>query len=1049
MEQYPQLGFGIMRLPTYNGQVNYEKAKEVLEEYMKGEFCYFDLHPAYMLNKAQDILREYIVKKYPREKYFVANKMPYYGFKCFGDYEEIFFQEMRACQLSYFDYYMLHAVTRDVYELHEKFGGFRFLKKIKNEGKAKRIGISFHDKPELLDEILIKYPELDFVQLQINFYDWNNSIICSKENYETARKHGKPIIVMEPIKGGSLANSIELNGGKILTSELVELSLQFVKQLPGIKVILSGMSEAEHVRENRKIIADKNREIDRKIYDDLRIRIDSMGQIPCTACKYCIRECPKNIAIPDIIKILNTYKVLSNGKTAFLGGSSSTYRGIVHKKGKASDCIKCGMCEHKCPQKLSIRKYMKEASSVFEVQNENFYTAERNAQILIYLMKIHGVKKIVLSPGATNITFSYSVQQDDFFEIYSAVDERSAAYMACGLAEESGEPVALNCTGATASRNYLPGLTEAFYRKLPILAITSSQPIGRIGHNVPQMIDRTTPLNDVAKASVVLKTIYCDEDEWECNVAANKALLELNHHGSGPVHVDLVTTFSDDFSVKNLPYTRVINRIEVKNNFPDMPMGRIGIFCGAHSKWTKELVELADKFCEKYNAVVLQDHTGNYHGKYGVLASLILTQETGSALNDFDLLIHIGNVSGAYLPLKARQVWRVNPDGKICDTFKKLRYVFEMEESDFFEGYVDKDPGRDYRESQTVEWNKEYEKVYSKLINLPFSNAWIAWMTAGKLPLGSVLHLGILNSLRNWNFFSTPDSVEVYSNTGGFGIDGCVSALIGASLSNPDKLYFGVVGDLAFFYDMNALGNRHIGSNLRLFVINNGCGTEFKNYFHFAAMFGDEADAYIAAKGHFGNKSLKLLRHYAEDSGFRYLCASTKEEYEEILPIIVEKSHTDKPLLIEIFTDNKDESEALKIINTLNGSKEQRDSAPVKAVVPKRFENMNQIDEVVLWGAGYCFSKNLAKVEQICKIKYVCDNNKELWGREIVPGIICISPEKLREMKHIFVVIMLENIQVAFKVMNQLLEMQIDNFDLVYNWLEYAHEMQFKDGDLE
>lgn len=182
-----------------------------------------------------------------------------------------------------------------------------------------------------------------------------------------------------------------------------------------------------------------------------------------------------------------------------------------------------------------------------------FYTSEVNTQMLIYLMKKHGVKKVVASPGTTNICFVASLQQDDFFEIYSSVDERSAAYMACGLAAECGEPVALSCTGATASRNYIPGLTEAFYRKLPVLAVTSTQHTGRIGQHVAQVIDRSNPLNDIVLTSVNIPTIHDEEDRWGYGIMLNKALLELTHRGGGPVHINLTTTYSDDFSVKRLP----------------------------------------------------------------------------------------------------------------------------------------------------------------------------------------------------------------------------------------------------------------------------------------------------------------------------------------------------------------------------------------------------------------------------------------------------------------------------------------------------------------
>ena len=181
---------------------------------------------------------------------------------------------------------------------------------------------------------------------------------------------------------------------------------------------------------------------------------------------------------------------------------------------------------------------------------EKCYTNEIHTQILIALLKAHGIRKVVASPGATNICFVASIQNDPYFEIYSSVDERSAAYIACGLSAESGEAVVLSCTGATASRNYIPALTEAFYRKLPILAITSTQRIERIGHNIPQVIDRRTPLNDIVKMSTQVSEINNEEDKWNCEITINKAILALKHHGGGPVHINLVTNYSSMYNTK-------------------------------------------------------------------------------------------------------------------------------------------------------------------------------------------------------------------------------------------------------------------------------------------------------------------------------------------------------------------------------------------------------------------------------------------------------------------------------------------------------------------
>lgn len=564
---------------------------------------------------------------------------------------------------------------------------------------------------------------------------------------------------------------------------------------------------------------------------------------------------------------------------------------------------------------------------------KNFYNDAEHIQILIALMKAHKIKRIVVSPGATNICLVASLQNDPYFEMYSSVDERSAAYIACGLAAETGEPVALSCTGATASRNYIPGLTEAFYRKLPILAITATQKIEKIGHNIPQVIDRSVGQKDIFKISVQINEINNEDDRWANEIKINKAILSLFYKGGGPAHINLTMDYSASYLTKELPKARVIKRIGYNDRLPALLGNKIGIFVGAHKKWNKFLIEEVETFCQKYNAIVFCDHTSNYKGKYKASSGLILTQEGYvSPCAQVDILIHLGDISGTYLNIYPKKVWRVNPDGELCDTFRTLEYIFEMEETNFFRKYNNmKVDGKE--NTFFLEWNKEYKDFYLENIEVPFSNVWIAQQTILKLPKNSVLHLGILNSLRTWNYFDIDDTIMVYSNTGGFGIDGCVSSLIGASLLEINKLFFGIIGDLTFFYDMNSVGNRHVGNNLRIMIVNNGRGTEFRNYGHLGSKFGDDADAYIAAAGHYGNKSNKLIKHYAEDLGFEYISASNKDEYLNKLDIFIDPKMRGKSVIFEVFTDSNDESEAIKIMKNIKVSKKTASKRLVKSIL--------------------------------------------------------------------------------------------------------------------
>lgn len=566
-----------------------------------------------------------------------------------------------------------------------------------------------------------------------------------------------------------------------------------------------------------------------------------------------------------------------------------------------------------------------------------FYTSERSIQILISLLKAHNVKKCVLSPGATNITLVGSLQQDPWFECYSSVDERSAAYIACGMAAESGEPVLLSCTGATASRNYLPGLTEAYYRKLPVLAVTSTQDISRIGHHIAQVIDRRAMQNDVVLLSEYIPVTDNDTKEWSNTVKINRALLELRHRGGGPVHLNVETTYSRDFSVRELPQARVIRRVMPQDVFPGIPQGRVAVMIGSHQKFTDAETQALDTFCAAHDAVVFGDHTSGYKGKYRMPIDLISSQEKDyTTLTEMNLLIHIGEVSGGYIGVRPRAVWRVNPDGELRDTYHKLTCVFEMEEQAFFKHYVDAAvPARhDYLDACWKALRETWAKVPAD--TLPFSNVWIAHETAHRIPAGSVLFLGILNTLRTWNYFDIPDTVYGYANTGGFGIDGYISSMIGASLVHPDKLYFCVAGDLSFFYDMNVVGNRHVGHNVRILLVNNGKGTEFRNYMHPGAAFGEEADQFIAAGGHYGNKSHQLVRHYAEDLGYEYLSANNKEEYLQQLDRFLTSEVTDRPMLFEVFTNNEDESEAIRMMRNLNVSAKGVLKEAVKGVVGEK-----------------------------------------------------------------------------------------------------------------
>lgn len=547
------------------------------------------------------------------------------------------------------------------------------------------------------------------------------------------------------------------------------------------------------------------------------------------------------------------------------------------------------------------------------MNQELHYTDERNVQIVIALLKAHGIRRVIASPGTTNMTFVVSVQNDPWFKLWSSVDERSAAYLACGMAAETGDPVVLSCTGATASRNYMPGLTEAFYRKLPVLAITSTRGNHRVGHLVDQQIDRRNVPNDISVESVTIPTVKDSDDERYCEIEANKAILALSLNGGGPAHMNMYTRYSRNFSVKHLPSAHAIFRHTVFDELPALPNeGRVAVFVGAHHNFSEEQVWAIDRFCATHDAVVFCDHTSGYRGKYEVHYQLSAGQRKwNSELRKVNLLIHIGEVSGNQFFPEFNHVWRVSPDGCLRDTWGKLRRVFMMPEEEFFLKYSNDD----IRHTEYLDaLNAEIDALTIKIPDLPFSNIWMAQVMHSKLPAGCEFHMGIYHSLRSYNFFRLPDGVHAKCNVGGFGIDGGVSSMIGASFAHPDKLFVGVFGDLAFFYDMNVIGNRHMGNNVRILLVNNGKGNEFRNYAHPCYPLGEHAEDYVAAARHYGNKSYLLVKNFSENLGFEYLTAKDKESFLSAVERFLSPMPADRPMLFEVFTETEDESNALELM---------------------------------------------------------------------------------------------------------------------------------------
>lgn len=550
------------------------------------------------------------------------------------------------------------------------------------------------------------------------------------------------------------------------------------------------------------------------------------------------------------------------------------------------------------------------------------YTIQENVRVVISLLKEYNIRHIVVSPGGTNIPVSQAVQSDPFFKCYSVPDERSAMYFAIGIYLQTGEIVATSCTSAQATRNYVPGLTEAFYKHVPILAITTSKLERFQYQDYMQAPDQMSLPKDSVKSSYDLPPITDENTRVQCIQSAREAMLELTHRTPGPVQLNIriIDTEQGQFEKVDLPSIRIIKRYMSWDKWEDVKLDnkKILIVVGEHRPFTRRQKEALDNFCESYNAVVYVNHFSNYNGKYSISANLLVSSGGLKYLKP-DIFITIGGQTGdypIYLALKklsTSEHWRVNEDGNIVDTYNRLTKIFECPDFYFFERLSDKPIiNHDYFESWSL-LNKEMNFD----IDVPFSNLYAAQKLYKLIPSNSIMNFAILNSLRCWSYFPLEKTIQGYANIAAFGIDGCNSMLIGESM-NTDDLCFIVTGDLAFFYDMNALGIRHIKNNLRVLLINNNGGAEFK-------IMTDSwkedvhVENFISANGHNGS-----AKGWSENCGFKYLQASNKEEFNNIKNIFVEKSES--PVLLELFTNGDDEVEAMNVFLKANKltSKEDR-----------------------------------------------------------------------------------------------------------------------------
>ena len=359
-------GFGCMRLPMNGDQVDVAETTRMVDEFLAQGFNYFDTAHGYIGGKSELALKECLTSRYPREAYSLTDKLTDSYFKTEADIRPFFESQLEACGVDYFDFYLMHAQNADNFKKFKACRAYETAFALKAEGRIRHVGLSFHDRAEVLDQILTEYPQIEVVQIQFNYLDYDDIAVQSRKCYEVCRKHGKPVLVMEPVKGGSLVNLPEeakkvlddLHGGSPAS-----YAIRFAAGFPGMMMVLSGMSNMEQMKDNLSYMRDFKplNETELAAVNKVQEIFHKMNMIPCTACRYCVEGCPKQISIPDLFAIMNIKQLHHDWNADYYYEEVHTAPGR-----RASDCLKCGKCEKICPQHLPIRKLLEEVAKEFD-----------------------------------------------------------------------------------------------------------------------------------------------------------------------------------------------------------------------------------------------------------------------------------------------------------------------------------------------------------------------------------------------------------------------------------------------------------------------------------------------------------------------------------------------------------------------------------------------------------------------------------------------------------------------------------------------------------
>lgn len=538
-------------------------------------------------------------------------------------------------------------------------------------------------------------------------------------------------------------------------------------------------------------------------------------------------------------------------------------------------------------------------------------------KLLLSLLKQFGVRQIVLSSGSRNIPFVHAVEADGFFTCYSVVDERNAAFFALGLYQQSGQPVALACTSGTAVSNYLSGITEAFYSHAQLIAITFDRSPYALDQLETQKIDQTTMFRGVCKKSVSLPVLKDEDDIWYSGRLINEALIALEQHGTGPVQINvpLMGNNNSFYAPDNTEIPAQVRRIAyLPAGRPErweaqgkklLAAGKILVVMGQCRPPSEALQAAVRRFCKAAHCPVLCDHLANFRCEESILAEAPIKALNAETIKGFipDIVITFGaNFQERIKELlrphrKDFEHWAIEPEGTVKDVFKSEAALFECAPECFFAYYAQR-LEKACRDSLYLQKWKRLENAI-ELPEMPFTSFYVAREFSGMIPNNSILHLSILNSTRLFQFFRLDGSVTVYSNVNAFGIDGCLPTFMGQAAAAECPAFL-VIGDLSFFYGMNALGICHRKNNIRILLLNNYGGAEF--------YFQPNDQAVPASDRYTGAVHGQTARGWAKSLGYRYLTANDKSTLNAALPEFV-KRESDAPVLLEVFTDRKQDAQ--------------------------------------------------------------------------------------------------------------------------------------------